>query len=84
MYKELQTKTGAEIFILDKEGPPPGYAADERLVGLSDPLFQVAGPRPSSRRVGAANGRKNDPQRPPTAAYSYQYLTRWPGSRLIF
>jgi len=32
MYKELQTKTGAQIFILDKEGPPPGVDDAQRIV----------------------------------------------------
>ena len=35
MYKELQTKTGAQIFILDKEGPPPGQADDRQPSGLA-------------------------------------------------
>jgi len=33
-YRELQTRTGCTIFILDKEGPPPGFPDDQRLVSL--------------------------------------------------
>lgn len=42
MYKELQTKTGAEIFILDKEGPPPGHDEMQRIVVLLGAETQVS------------------------------------------
>ena len=42
MYKELQTKTGAQIFILDKEGPPPGQADDMRIVVVLGSEAQVS------------------------------------------
>ena len=31
-YRDLATRTGASIFVLDKEGPPPGWSNDWRLV----------------------------------------------------
>ena len=42
MYKELQSKTGAQIFILDKEGPPPGQPEDMRLVVILGSEAQVS------------------------------------------
>ena len=42
MYKELQTKTGAQIYILDKEGPPPGQPEDMRLVVILGSEAQVS------------------------------------------
>merc|ERR1719229_2093780 len=41
-YKELTMKTSAKIFVLDKEGPPPGYGDDERMVTLVGFDSQVA------------------------------------------
>lgn len=40
-YRELQQKTGCNIFILDKEGPPPGFADDQRLIVLMGYEAQV-------------------------------------------
>jgi len=33
-YRELCARTSAHIFVLDKEGAPPGWADDSRLVSL--------------------------------------------------
>mmetsp|Transcript_23016 Transcript_23016/g.53208 ORF Transcript_23016/g.53208 Transcript_23016/m.53208 type:complete len:117 (-) Transcript_23016:1201-1551(-) len=41
-YKELTMKTSCKIFVLDKEGPPPGYGDDERMVTLVGFDSQVA------------------------------------------
>jgi len=41
-YKELQSKTGCNIFILDKEGPPPGFPEDQRMVVFIGAEQQVA------------------------------------------
>jgi len=41
-YKELMVKTSCNIFILDKEGPPPGYGDDQRMITLIGFESQVA------------------------------------------
>jgi len=41
-YKELVTKTGANIFILDREGPPPGCSDAHRLCVIMGEISQVA------------------------------------------
>jgi len=41
-YKELTMKTSCKIFVLDKEGPPPGHSDDQRMVTLVGFDSQVA------------------------------------------
>jgi len=40
-YRDLCKRTGAHIFILDKEGPPPGWGDESRLVCLMGTEAQV-------------------------------------------
>ena len=42
IFKELTQKHGANLFVLDKEGPPPGYPDEQRLVVLIGSSHQVA------------------------------------------
>ena len=37
----LEANTQCEIFVLDKEGPPPGYGVDQRLIVLMGNDMQV-------------------------------------------
>jgi len=41
-YKELQMKTSCNIFVLDKEGPAPGFSEEQRIVTLIGFEQQVA------------------------------------------
>ena len=61
-FKELAQKTGATICILDKEGPPPGFAEEQRLVAILGSEAQVAlGSREVERLVGRAAERASKP-----------------------
>ena len=40
-YKALQATTGCELFVLDKEGPPPGYPEDQRVIVVMGPAANV-------------------------------------------
>jgi len=33
-FKEIMSNTSCKVFVLDKEGPPPGYEDDQRMVTL--------------------------------------------------
>jgi len=33
-FKEIMSNTSCKVFVLDKEGPPPGYEEDQRMVTL--------------------------------------------------
>ena len=43
VLRALIERSGCEVFVLDKEGAPPGWLADQRLVVLLGRVEQIKG-----------------------------------------
>ncbi len=64
-YKELQMRSGADICVLDKEGPPPGHDENMRMVVILGMEEQVAHATMEVKRIietaGSGGGQRNGP-----------------------
>ena len=70
MLQALQASTSCEIFVLDKEGPPPGCGADQRLVMLMGSESQVTFAAAEVEKVLGVPGYQ--PGNAATSAYAQQ------------